>query len=127
MTQGGKRWVPGAGAEHGVISSRRPRALALASYWCEVHTTTNSSSVMVSRVQYLGSKFQADCVSLATTRPPDRCPRAPDARRAQEWRNTERAPDQLRYLDEPYAERGGTNKSRWRQVLQATRGLRTRK
>jgi len=67
--------------------------------------------------------LHADNKRLVATRTFERCARAPDVSRAQEWRNTQRSLGQLRYMDESHVERGRTNKSRGRQVLPLTRGL----
>ncbi|SRR6266536_2237281 len=47
----------------------------------------------------------------ASPRPPHSRARPPHARRAQEWRNTERSLGHLRYMDESYVEGGCANKS----------------
>jgi len=81
---------------------------------------------MVSKLHSQAARLPTHSFLLVTIRPPQRRPGLAHARRAQEWRNPQRPPRQLRYLDEFDPEGSGANKSRRRQVLSITRGLRSR-
>ncbi len=54
---------------------------------------------------------------LAATRTLERSPRPPNACGTKKWGDTQRAPHQLRYVDESYPQRSRANKPRRRQIL----------
>ncbi len=88
---------------------------------------------MVSAPTWLGERAAGtgaadiDIEDLVTARTSQCGAGSPDAGGAQEWRDAQWTPNKLRHMDELDLEGGGTNKPRWRQVLQVTRSIRERK
>lgn len=72
-------------------------------------------------------KLSTDHYDVAAARPFERGAGPSHAGGIKEWRDTKRTPDQLRYVDESHTQRSSSDKSRWRQILPITRGLRERK